>query len=499
MRAGGREIAVCAALALLGAAPAARAAGADCPEPAATWARASPAAQGLDADQLDRALHAYQDRRGYAVRIYRNGCLVARDTNAGTDTARFETWEITSSVLGLVAGREMQLGLLSPEDPVGSLVPEADGAHGAIRVRELLEQTSGLAPGADDAFLSDRLRLALARPLTQPPGRAFGDSPLARALLAEVLQRAAGEDPEGFTARELFGPLGIRAWSWRRDKARLIGSTFGLALSADDLARLAELLRRGGAWRGRQLLDPGYVRQALAPSPGNACLGWLTWLNAGASCNGTPARLMGGLPSDLWSWRGRFDQRVTVLPAQGLVVVRLGATAADLRSGSDEASWERGVLTRLLGAVRDTPPGRLPGLDQLPPITDGGWHDDLASAFAALPALGAAGPSRARAPRVVVVGDVAPRRRRGRTRGVRTLTVRITCPPVPARACAGTAVLAGTGAAPLPWSAPPGAAVALRLRAPGRRHITAQPMKIDVVARDDAGGVGVSATSRPRP
>ena len=51
---------------------------------------------------------------------------------------------MAKSVTSLVFGRAMQLGLVSPDDPVGSLVPEADGPHGAITLRDLLTMTSGL-------------------------------------------------------------------------------------------------------------------------------------------------------------------------------------------------------------------------------------------------------------------------------------------------------------------------------------------------------------------
>ena len=51
---------------------------------------------------------------------------------------------MAKSVTALMFGRAMQLGLIDPEDPVGSLVPEADAAHGRITNRDLLTMTSGL-------------------------------------------------------------------------------------------------------------------------------------------------------------------------------------------------------------------------------------------------------------------------------------------------------------------------------------------------------------------
>ena len=39
---------------------------------------------------------------------------------------QFESWSMAKSVTSLIFGRAMKLGLISPDDPVGSLVPEAD-------------------------------------------------------------------------------------------------------------------------------------------------------------------------------------------------------------------------------------------------------------------------------------------------------------------------------------------------------------------------------------
>lgn len=463
---------------------------ASCAEPGQAFPTATPAAAGLDRDTLMRVIHSYQDRRGYAVRIYRNGCLVARDTNYGNEGTQYETWEITSGVLALAAAREMTLGLLSPDDPVGALVPEADAAHGAITIAQLLQRTSGLAARPDDIYLRDRLRLALVAPVDAAPGTTFPDAPVARSLLATALGRAAGGDVEGFLASRLFGPLGLRAWRWTRDDAGLPHSTFGLQLTADDTARLAELVRRGGVWRGRRLIDGAWLDAMLAPSARNPCLGWLTWTNAQPGCDGAPQRLLPGLPADLWEWRGRDDQRVTVVPSLGLVVVRYGLAGGDERTPDDELTWERGVLQQLMNAVRDTTPGVTPGGGEVPPATGDPFTDDARNAFAAIPPAPPRGPRRARAVRLAVVRDVAGRARR--------LIVAVTCPLVAPRGCAGTAALDGVRARPRRWAAVPGATVAVPFRV--RRRLRA-PVAVTarVVAEDAAGGVPATLAFTAQP
>jgi CubicO group peptidase (beta-lactamase class C family) len=453
-----------------------------CNEPVASWQAVSPESQGMDAGKLARALHSYQDRRGWAVRIYRNGCLVMRDTNNGNEATLFESWEITGSVLALVAARQMTLGLLSADDVVGSLVPEADAEHGAIRVRDLLQRASGLAPHADNVYMRDRLRLALTRGFWASPGRRFGDAPEARSLLIAVLQRAAKEDVPAFAARELLAAVGIGKWRWTRDRVGNPAGTFGLQLTADDLGRLGELVLRDGRWRGRQLIDPVYLQSALTPSPRNPCFGWLVWLNSETNCSGSGRRLLPGLPRDLWSWAGNQDQRVTGIPSLHLLVVRYGLTASDAREGTDGLTWERDSLLQLVAAVKDTPVAELPDRLDIPPAIGDPYRDDLSAGLATPPDLPRAGPRRARVPLVR-----AYRERVGRKR---LLGVRIACPAVPDHACSGTARLIGVAARERSWSAGPGATTTVMFRLKSRLR-AAQDIDVEVHAED--GGAGVTA------
>ena len=140
--AGTLAVVVCCALGVF--APAAGAAK-SCPEPEANWERATPAEAGMDAAALQGALDYGSSNLGFAVRVYRRGCLVGEDRLAQLNrNARFESWSMAKSVTSMLFGRALTLKLISPEDPVGALLPEADAAHGEITMRHLLTMTSGL-------------------------------------------------------------------------------------------------------------------------------------------------------------------------------------------------------------------------------------------------------------------------------------------------------------------------------------------------------------------
>jgi CubicO group peptidase (beta-lactamase class C family) len=490
-----------------------------CAEPQANWQRATPAEAGLDAQKLADALDYGTANLAFAVRVYRHGCLVGEDDLAARNReSQYESWSMAKSVTSMVFGRAMTLGLIQPDDVVGSLVPEADAAHGRIRVQDLLTMTSGLRWNGFRDYniftMPDRIVDALTLEPVHEPGTYYEYAQSAVSLLAEVVGRAAGEDFEAFAQRELMGPLDIHpdAWRWVRDKAGHVAGFMGVNMRPDDFGRLGELLRRGGVWKGRRLLSGEYVTRAITPSPANGCYGWLIWLNAGRPCIGPTiserpvkaTRDFPALPADLYRFSGLFGQLVTVFPTQGIVVVRTGQDPALAFSGGE--GWEEGLYRRVLGAITDTPvqppPPEPAGQAPEDPNNDYGFQTSLRepdqySRGVVQAPLPPPGPQRARAPRFEpAVGRVA---RTGR------VTLRVFCPPRPARPCAGRASAPRIRSARRYRVAPGGAAlVRLTLtsrelrRARRRARVT---LPVTATNDDAAGGVRVTrelTLRRPR-
>jgi CubicO group peptidase (beta-lactamase class C family) len=497
------------ALALLAAAPAADAAK-QCAEPAADWQRAAPAEAGMDAAKLQDAMDYGSTNLGFSVRVYRWGCLVAEDRGATLNRSQtFESWSMAKSVTSLAFGRAMATGLISPDDPVGALVPEADRAHGALTLRELLTQSSGLLwNGFRDynVFTNNRDRLhdALTLPPVRKPSTYFEYAQSPVALLAETVARATGEDVVAYLQRELMDPLGIAAgsWSWTRDDQGRVLGYMGVQMRPDDYGRLGELLRRGGLWRGKRLLSQEYLSEATSPSPTNGCYGWLIWTNGGQPCIGARVtkrsvddnREFPGLPADLYNFSGLFGQLVTVMPTQGIVVVRTGQDKGFVLGGG--TSWEQELYTRVLGAVTDqkvVPSGPAPKqvVDRSNP-DDGfqkAWQrtDEYKQGLQPDP-LPPAGPARARAAAVELARPAAT------ARGV--VSILIACPPrwpaVGRKGCLGTATLDGARR-PLAYSLAPGQQSVLRFRlTPARqralRRKRSLTLEVLAVNRDAAGG-----------
>src|SRR5215210_1596091 len=109
-----------------------------CSEPGGDWQRATPAEAGMDAAKLQAALDYGSENAAFAVRVYRHGCLVGEDRSAAVNrTQTYESYSMAKSVTSLIFGRAMTMRAISPDDPVGALLPEADRDHGRLSARNL--------------------------------------------------------------------------------------------------------------------------------------------------------------------------------------------------------------------------------------------------------------------------------------------------------------------------------------------------------------------------
>jgi CubicO group peptidase (beta-lactamase class C family) len=449
-----------------------------CSEPGTDWQRATPAEAGLDAAKMQDAIDYATTQSSYAVRVYRHGCLVGEDRGAAANrNVTFESWSMAKSVTSLVFGRAMSLGYVSPDDTVGSLFPEADAAHGKITLRNLMTMSSGLHwNGFRDYNIftqPDRVRDALTLPIDHPPGTYFEYAQSPVALLADAVGRAVDEDFQVFAQRELMDPLGIPAgsWFWERDPAGHVQGFTGVNMRPDDYARLGDLMRRKGMWKGRRLLAKRYVQESLTASKTNGCYGLLHWLNAGKPCIAPTITKRGveqdrdwpEFPADMWQFSGLFGQRVTTFPSLDLMVVRTGQDPSLLPAGG--ADWEYETYRRLLSSVTDQkiekPP---PATGPTEPEKDYGFQTAIqhpedygkGAPFFQDP-LPPAGPERARA--TIPLQDDT---RAGRTGNV---AIKLLCPgnwPAgPGHRCSGTASL-GSAKKALPYDIASGKTLTLR-------------------------------------
>jgi CubicO group peptidase (beta-lactamase class C family) len=160
-----------------------------------------------------------------------------------------------------------------------------------------------------------RFVLELPPEAVAPPGWSYNDAMVA--LLAPILLRAEGEDLSALAARQLFAPLGIERFEWRRGGDGRALAPAGLVLRPRDLLKLAALMAEGGRWRGRQVLPESWVADSLR-SQGPATWRAGPMADIGYGLLWFTGRLHGQRVAWAWGYGGQF---ALLAPDSKLVVV----------------------------------------------------------------------------------------------------------------------------------------------------------------------------------
>ncbi len=331
------------------------------PTGGAEFQRVAPEQVGLDGAKLRNATRFMASRRALSVRVYRRGCLVSRSQlDPYTEGVRNNVWSVTKGVTALLTGRAITQGKLALDDPIGRFLPEADAAHGAITVRQLLTQTSGLRfSWSSDVLARDAVDYTLALPFRHEPGTYFEYAQTTVTLLGAVVQRAVGQDLQTYAHRELFAPLGIprHHWNWTRDETGQTQAYAFLFMPPKHLGRIGQLLLSEGRWGAQQLIDPTYMRELAAPTPTNGGYGFLTWTNAGGwlitatapDRRRIDAPFIPTAPPDAHAFVGFLGQLVLVIPSLDMVIVRTGLPP----SSGQTSDIDYEGIRRVLQAVTD--------------------------------------------------------------------------------------------------------------------------------------------------
>jgi CubicO group peptidase (beta-lactamase class C family) len=176
----------------------------------------------------------------------------------------------------MLVGQALQKGVLPGlSATVRGLLPEAAArAPGSVVTGLSLQQILSGRTGLDYdwrtqtplfASAADPVQFALGLGADKAGSGAWSYNDAAVGLLSPILQRAHGSDVAEVASRDLFAPLGIDRFAWRRDRVGNPLSYGGLVLRTRDLAKLAWTMVDGGQWRGTQVLPAAWVTQSTRP------------------------------------------------------------------------------------------------------------------------------------------------------------------------------------------------------------------------------------------
>ena len=264
----------------------------------------------------------------------------------GDDTAqhlwaadvRRDVHSVAKAVCVLAVGVAADEGLLDVDAPVLRYLPHprpGDGVDGVdgVTTRHLLAMTSGIDLPWSPTLLTDWPDLAVEYLGRPSRGRVFQYSNASTYTAARALAAVVGDVPAWLGPR-LLAPLGVEDPRWDRCPLGFVAAGEGLHLSLDELARLGHLVRDEGAWRGRQLVDPRWVRAMHS--------GW-TERDAGPGYTRYALAGWGG-PGRAWRLHGAYGQMLLLLDDAVVTVT------ADDHAGADR------MAVRVVEALEATAP-----------------------------------------------------------------------------------------------------------------------------------------------
>ncbi|MSU58345.1 MAG: class A beta-lactamase-related serine hydrolase [Pedosphaera sp.] len=228
------------------------------------------------------------DDRPFAAVVIRHGYIVlevVRDHSSITNAKNVASCAkaICATVLA-IASEESQQGRtprkMSFEDPAFDFIPWAqplsDPGKAQIKVKQLLNHTSGITPEGYGIANKQTLEYVMGHggdrktaKLFFDPGTTLEYSTHALYHAALVCENVTGKPYDQYCIEHLLKPLGVERWWFdilKGDAQHGDHASHSMGLPARALARIAYCMLRDGRWGKEQVIPKWFVEQTAAPT-----------------------------------------------------------------------------------------------------------------------------------------------------------------------------------------------------------------------------------------
>jgi CubicO group peptidase (beta-lactamase class C family) len=206
----------------------------------------------------------FADKKGEISRVHTG----AIDAATQYPIASASKWVTAAVVMSLVDERKLSL-----DQPVSTWLPEIKGEAGAVTLRQLLAQTSGLAGTLNELYdLKQDHRITLAqsaaeiadRPMAHSRGAEFHYGGPGFQIAGAVVEAVTGNSWENEFQARIARPLGMKNSHWTHmqfgptppvAETRNPVLQGGMVSTADDYFRFLKMLSQKGRYEGRRILS----------------------------------------------------------------------------------------------------------------------------------------------------------------------------------------------------------------------------------------------------
>lgn len=282
---------------------------------------------------------AENDPLARALLVIKDGYIVFENYYGdGGEKQSTNLWSVTKSFSSALVGILMDKETISSTNILMSELMPSYPEFKDITLQHVLTHTTGLSWAesgplwVDWIFSDDWVASALARGQINEPGKQFYYSSGNSHFLTSLIYYSTSKSPGKIAKEQLFEPMGIEfdtlsqalvynIWddyltplsqTWRRDTKGIETASFGLYLTARDMAKFGFLFLNRGKWDNQTLLTEDWVRTStkdhITNIYGRYSYGYQWYIT-----------MVGGHPAFLASGFG--GQIIGIVPSLDLVVV----------------------------------------------------------------------------------------------------------------------------------------------------------------------------------
>lgn len=221
-------------------------------------------------DPTDRSLEQRVSSAGLSggmIRIVAADGTVIHEHGVG-DVSSSTPLSVASSTKWLTAATLMTFvdqGVIGLDENISRWLPEFGGSNPPVRVRQLLDQTSGVRDNTcqdDGTALATCVQTLASSPREFPAGSKFsyGNAPFL--VVARLIEVLGGADFVTVVRQRLAEPLGMAGPTWPGSPAAP-NPAFGAQMTVDDYGKFLDMILHLGAANGTRVLASDAVRQIV--------------------------------------------------------------------------------------------------------------------------------------------------------------------------------------------------------------------------------------------
>ncbi|MFT3681338.1 MAG: serine hydrolase domain-containing protein [Ferruginibacter sp.] len=324
-----------------------------------TWDTLSSSSLGWCTDRVDSLYKYLQQQNSKAFIVLKDGKIVLEKYFGSFTQDSLWYWASAGkTITSFLIGKAQEQGYLSISDRSSKFLGEGWTSctrqqEDSISIRHQLTMSTGL----DDAVPDNHCTLpsCLLYAATAGSRWAYHNAPYT--LLEKVIEQATAQNINVYTQSALKTRTGITGlWA-------TVGYDNVYYSKARNMARFGLFMQNKCIWNNDTLLhDSVYIHDMLNTSQQlNYAYGYLWWLNAKGSYMVPSSQLIipgsyaPAAPADMYAAIGKNGQIISIVPSQGLVVVRMGE-----ESGSEvpfllcDNIWQRLNYVMCSSTVRNT-------------------------------------------------------------------------------------------------------------------------------------------------